>query len=176
MEDKITTRELVIMGVLTAIVFVAQVAMGFLPNIELVTLLFIVYTLIFGKKVFLMIYAFVFLEGIVYGFGLWWVNYMYVWSMQAIITLLFRKQTSVVFWSILSGIYGLTFGALCAIPYFFMGGASAAFAYWVSGVAYDIPHCIGNVVLCLVMYKPLLYVLRQAMKINMSSARKITSS
>ncbi len=44
------TRELVVMGVLTAVVFVAQVAMGFLPNIELVTLLFILYTLAFGKK------------------------------------------------------------------------------------------------------------------------------
>ena len=52
------------MGVLTAVVFVAQVAMGFLPNIELVTLLFILYTLAFGKKVFLMIYVFVLLEGI----------------------------------------------------------------------------------------------------------------
>ena len=69
------TRELVVMGVLTAVVFVAQVAMGFLPNIELVTLLFILYTLAFGKKVFLMIYVFVLLEGIFYGFGLWWLNY-----------------------------------------------------------------------------------------------------
>ena len=63
------TRELVVMGVLTAIVFVAQVALGFLPNIEVVTLLFILYTLVFGKKVFFMIYAFALLEGVFYGFG-----------------------------------------------------------------------------------------------------------
>lgn len=162
------TRELAIMGVLTAIVFIAQVAMGFLPNIEAVTLLFILYTLTFGKKVFLMIYVFVFLEGIFYGFGLWWVNYLYVWTVQSIITLCFRKQTSVVFWSILSGFYGLTFGALCSIPYFFMGGPSSAFAYWVSGVIYDIPHCIGNVVLCLLLFTPLRSLLQKAVpgKIN----------
>ena len=157
------TRELVVMGVLTAIVFVAQVALGFLPNIEVVTLLFILYTLVFGKKVFFMIYAFALLEGVFYGFGMWWINYMYVWSLQALVTLLFRKQTSVWFWSILSGFYGITFGALCAIPYFFVGGPSAAFSYWVSGIAYDIPHCIGNFVLCLVLYKPLRYVVERSL-------------
>lgn len=66
------------MGFLTAVVFAAQVVMGFLPNIELVTLLFILYTLVLGKKVFLIIYVFVFLEGFFYGFGLWWINYLYV--------------------------------------------------------------------------------------------------
>ena len=42
------------MGLLTAIVFAVQVALGFLPNIELVTLLFILYTLFLGKKYFLL--------------------------------------------------------------------------------------------------------------------------
>ena len=157
------TRELVVMGVLTAIVFVGQIAMGFLPNIEVVTLLFIIYTLVFGKKVFFMIYAFAILEGFFYGFGMWWINYMYVWSIQAVITLLFRKQDSVVFWSILSGFYGISFGALCAIPYLFMGGISAAFAYWVAGVAYDITHCIGNVIICLVLYKPLRKIIEHSL-------------
>ncbi|HIR92452.1 MAG TPA: hypothetical protein IAB98_03390 [Candidatus Egerieimonas intestinavium] len=158
------TRELVLFGALTAVVFVAQVLMGFLPNLELVTLLLLLYTVMFGRKVFFIIYVFVLLEGFFYGFGLWWINYLYVWSVQALITLIFRKQDSVVFWSILSGFYGITFGALCAIPYFFMGGASSAFAYWVSGVAYDIPHCIGNVLLCLLLYRPLRQLLEQAVK------------
>lgn len=157
------TWEIVVMGVLTAVVFTAQVAMGFLPNIELVTLLFILYTLVLGRKVFLIIYVFVFLEGIFYGFGLWWVNYLYVWTVQSIVTLMLRKQTSVFFWSILSGFYGISFGALCAIPYFFMGGPSSAFAYWVSGIAYDIPHCIGNVIVCLLLFKPLYKVLDQVL-------------
>jgi len=156
------TRELVVLGVLTAIVFAGQIAMGFLPNIEVVTLLFILYTLVLGKKVFFIIYAFALLEGFFYGFGMWWLNYMYVWSVQALVTLLFRKQTSVLFWGILSGFYGMTFGALCAIPYFFMGGPSAAFAYWVSGVPYDITHCLGNLVICLVLYKPVRSVLERS--------------
>lgn len=164
------TRELVIMGVLTAIVFLGQVVWSFLPNVELVTLLFIIYALVFGKKVFPMIYVFVLLEGIFYGFGLWWVNYLYVWTVQACITLAFRKEKSVIFWSILSGIYGITFGALCAIPYFFMGGPSSAFAYWVSGVAFDVPHCIANVILCLVLFKPVKTIIEKSLKGDYAAA------
>ena len=86
------TREIVTMGILSAILLAAQVSLGFLPNIELVTLLLIVYTLVLKKKVFFVIYVFVLLEGMIYGLGLWWINYLYVWSVQAVITLLFRKK------------------------------------------------------------------------------------
>ena len=144
-------RELVIMGILAGAALVGQVALGFLPNIEVVTLLFIVYTLVFGKKVFFIIYTFVMLEGLLYGFGLWWVNYLYVWSIQVLVTLCFRKQTSVVFWSILSGFYGISFGALCAVLYLFIGGPKTA-------------HCIGNVVLCLILYRPIRSVLERSVR------------
>ena len=46
------TREIVIYGILSAVLLAAQVSLGFLPNIELVTLLLIVYTLVLKKKVF----------------------------------------------------------------------------------------------------------------------------
>lgn len=158
------TMEIVTMGILSAILLAAQVSLGFLPNIELVTLLLIVYTLVLKKKVFFVIYVFVLLEGMIYGFGLWWINYLYVWSVQAVITLLFRKNDSVWFWSILSGIYGITFGALCTIPYFAVSGVSGALAYWTSGLLFDIIHCISNVVVCLVLFRPVRYILNRCVK------------
>lgn len=157
----LNTKEIALMGILSALLIIGQVALGFLPNIEVVTLLVIAYTLVFGKKVFFIIYIFVLVEGLIYGFGLWWINYLYVWSVQAAVTLFFRKQKSVLFWSILSGFFGITFGALCALPYFAIGGPQAAFAYWISGLAYDISHCIGNVVVCLVLFKPVLSILKR---------------
>ena len=155
-------KEIVIMGMMTAASFASQIAMSFLPNIEIVTLLFILYTLLLGKKVFLVIYAFVLLEGIFYGFGLWWLNYLYIWTILAIVVLIFRNQQSVWFWSIVSGFYGLSYGALCSIIYHFIGGINTAFAYWVSGLGFDVIHCIGNVVVCLILYKPLRYVLEKS--------------
>ena len=50
------TREIVIYGILSAVLLAAQVSLGFLPNIEIVTLLILVYTLVFRKKVFLIFY------------------------------------------------------------------------------------------------------------------------
>ena len=155
-------KEIVIMGMMTAVAFASQIAMSFLPNIEIVTLLFILYTLVLGKKVFLVIYAFVLLEGIFYGFGLWWLNYLYIWAILAIVVLIFRKQESVWFWSVISGFYGLAYGALCAVIYLFIGGVNTAFAYWVSGLGFDVTHCVGNVVVCLILYKPLRYVLEKS--------------
>ena len=137
-------KETALLALLSAILLIGQIALGFLPNIEVVTLLIMVYSIVFRKKVFFIIYVFVLADGLVYG------------------NLLFRKQKSVVFWSILSGFYVITFGALCSLPYFAIGGPSAAFAYWVSGLAYDIPHCIGNVALCLVLFRPLVYILRKS--------------
>ena len=64
-------KELVSMGFLSAILLIGQVGMSYLPNIEIVSLLIYIYTQVYHKKVFFIIYVFVFLEGCIYGFGLW---------------------------------------------------------------------------------------------------------
>ncbi|MGM9916185.1 hypothetical protein [Anaerotignum sp.] len=115
------------MGVLTALLFTGQVVMSFLPNLEIVSLLIILYTIFFGKKVFWMIYGFVFLEGFLYGFGMWWFQYLYIWSILAMVVLLLRNNTSALFWSIISGFFGLSFGALCTLPYLITGAPQRLF-------------------------------------------------
>ena len=163
--ERSTARSLAWMGLLTALLFAGQVVMSFLPNLEIVSLLIILYTIFFGKKVFWMIYGFVLLEGFLYGFGMWWFQYLYLWSILAVVALFFRSNTSPLFWSILSGFFGLSFGALCTLPYLIAGSPAAAFSYWVSGLWFDLIHCIGNVVLCLVLFKPLYALLQKAFPI-----------
>ncbi len=152
---------IVTLGFLSAILLVGQLGMAFLPNIEPVTTLIILYTLIYKKQVFPVIYTFVLLEGLVFGFGIWWVSYLYIWSILALIVLSLRKITSVILWAVVSGAFGLLFGALCAIPYLISGGPGAAFAYWTAGIPYDILHCAGNFVLTLTLYRPLLHLLKK---------------
>lgn len=152
---------LVTMAALSAILLVGQLGMSFLPNIEPVSTLIILYTLTYKKQVFPMIYTFVLLEGIIFGFGIWWVSYLYIWSILALIVLLLRKMDSVLLWAVVSGAFGLLFGALCAIPYLISGGPYAAFSYWSAGIPYDVLHCAGNFVLTFVLYKPLSNLLRR---------------
>ena len=150
-----TIRDIAIMGVMIAILEAAKQALAFLPNIELVTLLLILYTLFLGGKVFYVIFAYVLIEGCLYGFGIWWFEYLYVWPLLALFAWLFRRQDSVWFWSIFSGAYGLLFGALCALTQLVIGGPKSAFAWWVSGIPYDIVHGISNFVLCIILFRPL---------------------
>lgn len=160
------TPSVALMGILTALLLAAQVALSFLPNVEIITLLILLYTLFFGKWVFWMIYGFVFLEGFLYGFGLWWFQYLYIWSLWALLVLLLRKNTSLFFWSILCGFYGLSFGALCTLPYLFAGGPAAAFSYWISGLGFDLIHCMGNVVLCLLLFRPLSHLMKELLRMQ----------
>ncbi|MDO4275152.1 MAG: hypothetical protein Q4D16_15900 [Eubacteriales bacterium] len=150
----------VTMGLLSTILLLGQIGIAALPNIEPVTLLVIIYTLVYGKKVFYIIYTFVFMEGLVYGFGIWWVSYLYIWSILALIVLLMKKNESIVIWTVLAGAYGLCFGFLCAFPYFISGGPGAGLAYWIAGIPYDITHCIGNVVITAILFKPVYKVLK----------------
>ena len=85
------SRRLAVDGLLTALLFVSQVAIGYLPNIELVSLFVITYTLVLGKRVIPILTAFTLLEGILYGFGIWWVSYLYLWPVLAGLTWVLRK-------------------------------------------------------------------------------------
>lgn len=149
------TKDIVLMGMLGTLLFIFQVALGFLPNIELVSLFVILYTIKFGKKSIFSIYVFALLEGLLYGFGIWWIMYLYVWTILALVTLLFRKNQSIIFWAIIAALFGLSFGALCSIPYLFIGGFAAGLAYWIGGIPFDITHSIANFMVVLVLFKPL---------------------
>ncbi|WP_349946802.1 hypothetical protein ABFV83_00310 [Lacrimispora sp. BS-2] len=152
-----TTRELVLDALLSALLFVSQVSLSWLPNIELVSLLLILYTLVFRKHVWLILYVFVVLEGLVYGFGLWWFSYLYVWPiLPAAVFLIYKNKTPKTFGiSLVSGIFGMLFGLFCSGFYFLAGGPGAALTWWAAGIPYDIIHGTGNFFLSLILFQPL---------------------
>lgn len=152
---KKSLRELVLLSLLAAMMLATQVALSALPNIHLVGVFVILAALLFGWKSLFSVYIFVLLEGLIYGFGMWFVNYLYVWTILACVAIIFRFQRSRIFWTAVAGIFGLLFGALCAIPYYFVGGWAAAFSYWVAGIPFDLIHCVSNAVLAFVLLQPL---------------------
>jgi energy-coupling factor transport system substrate-specific component len=157
--SKNATKNIVIFALCAAIMFVQQIVLAGLPNIELVSLLVIVFATTFRYKSLYIIYVFTILEGIFYGFHIWWISYLYVWTILALITILLCKLQSPVIWAVVSGTFGLFFGALCAVPYLFIGGPAMAVAYWVSGIPFDLIHCVSNFFLCLILWKPLIKII-----------------
>ncbi len=148
-------REAALYGVLGALLIVVQVALAPLPNVELVSLLVMVYSVTIGYKALLPVYLFVLVEGLLYGFGLWFVNYCYVWAVLVLVAYALRRHTGVIVWCLVSAFFGLGFGALCALPYFFIGGPASAFAYWLSGIPFDVIHCLGNGLVAALLFRPL---------------------
>ena len=164
MTSKLTLRELVTLSLLGALLFVVQVVFGFLPNIELVSLLVILYTRVYGWKVLYPIYLFVALEGMFYGITTWFIHYLYIWTILAIVTMIFRRVEMPAAWVLINTAFGFSFGALCAIAYLFMGGPSVAIAYWIHGILYDLLHAVGNCITAIVLYKPLHHLLLRLQK------------
>lgn len=154
MGARITTRRLVTMALLGAILVGLQVAMAALPNIEAVSLLVMVYTVVFGGGVAYILAVFVVLEMLVWGVSTWVINYLYVWAVLAVLAWLLRRMESPVGWALLSGGFGLAFGALCALVYLPVGGLPMFLSTWVVGIPFDLLHCAGNFVIALVLFKP----------------------
>lgn len=152
---KLTVKEAVLISLLAALLFVSQVGLAFLPNIEVVSLLIILYTMFFKKKTLYIIYIFVLLEGLLYGFGIWWIMYLYVWTLLWGLTMLLKNEKSPVIWAFISGFYGLSFGTLCSVPYFFTGGVHMAVSWIISGLIMDIVHGVGNFFVTLLLFQPL---------------------
>ena len=156
-----TTKEIATIGIMAAMLEAVKIILQPIPNVELVTLFIILFTLYLGPKTFVAIWAFVGLECVVYGFGLWTVMYIYIWPILALLTLLFRHEDSKWPFVILSTLFGMAFGALCSIPYFFIGGIYTAVTWWVAGIPYDILHGLANFVIAFVLFDPLNKLLRR---------------
>lgn len=152
---KLSLAEVALFGILGGLTFAAKVAMAGLPNIEPVSLMVMLFAVTFGKKALYPIYVYILLEFVLYGFNLWSINYLYIWLVLAIAAYLLRGMTHPLGWALLSGVFGLLFGALCAPVYLFTGGLAFAVSWWINGIPFDLLHCAGNFFIALVLFVPL---------------------
>ena len=114
-----------------------------------------IFAVVFGAKGLYPMYVYVLMEFLFFGFGLWNINYLYVWLVLLVAAWLLRKMESPVGWAVLSGSFGLCFGALCGIVDVFIGGWGYALTKWMAGLNFDLMHCAGNFFIALLLFKPL---------------------
>ena len=155
MKSKLTIGEICLFGVVGALTFAAKYAMSALPNIEPVSLMVMLFAVTFGIKALFPLYLYVAMEILFFGLGLWNINYLYIWAILALAAYGLRKMEHPLGWAVLSGGFGLLFGALCAPVDAVIGGFSYAGAKWVSGIPFDLAHCIGNFVIALLLFVPM---------------------
>lgn len=152
---KLQVREITLFGILGAMTFAAKYVMSGLPNIEPVSLMVMVFGAVFGKKAVYPVSLYVLMEILFYGLGTWNIMYLYIWGILAFCAYCLRRMEQPLGWALLSGAFGLLFGAFCAPVDVVIGGMGYAVSKWISGIPFDIAHCIGNFVIALVLFRPI---------------------
>lgn len=166
-DNGLAVRRIVYIAVMTAIMEAAKIALNPVPNVELITLLVIVFTKQFGWKMTLpAVLIFAFIECTYWGFGTWSIVYFYMWPLLVLLTHLNRNAESSWNYTVLSAAFGLTFGAFCALVILAAAGLKAAFAWWIAGIPYDLVHGISNFIICLLLFKPLNNALEALKRVN----------
>ncbi len=156
--------EVLVLTLLGVLMYVSQIVMAALPNIEIVSLLIIVTVHKFGVKALASVYVFVMCEIMTYGLSMWVINYLYVWAVLCIVVCFIRKIGNTCVYTLVATLFGLAFGTLCSIPYFFIGGISMGVSNIVSGISFDLLHCGGNFITTLLLSKPLIKAMDKAIK------------
>ncbi len=145
-----TVLEMVVFAMLGTLMFASKIIMEILPNIHLLGMFTMVFTLVFRKKALLPIYVYVFLNGLYAGFSMWWIPYLYIWTILWAVTMLLPreipKKAAVIVYPIICGLHGFAFGALYAPAQAVMFGFSfeQTIAWIIAGLPWDAVHAIGN--------------------------------
>lgn len=157
--------------------FDLKMVVAFLPNIEPVTAMTIALTAALGPWAFISVYTYVFCELAIFGMGIWNIMYLYVWAVLALLVWVLRRpvtaldnrfkvkgilMTSV--FTVIAALFGISFGILCSIPYIFAFGREYAIAWVMSGIGFDVMHCVGNAVSTAVLFFPIYWVLKKGKK------------
>ena len=141
---------------MAAVLEVSKTALSAVPGIELVSLLVLIYTEVFSTgKTLLSIYIFCFLETLIYGFGTWTISYLYVWDVLVLMTKAIRHTEGKGMRVFINTLFGLCFGALCAVTTLFIAGPRGALSWWIAGIPWDLAHAAGNFATAFFLYQPL---------------------
>lgn len=142
--------DICIFSMLGALMFCSKVVMEFLPNVHLLGMLTMVYTLVYRHRALIPIYLYVLLNGIYAGFNMWWIPYLYIWTILWGVTMLLPrnmpKKVGAVVYPIVCALHGLAFGTLYAPAQAIMFGLSfkQTLAWIVAGLPWDLVHMAGD--------------------------------
>ena len=139
-----------VFAMLGALMLCSKKIMEVLPNIHLVGMFTMVFTLTFRWKALIPIYVYVFLDGLLLGFNVWWIPYLYIWTVLWAITMLLPKRMPrwlcIAVYPAVCSLHGFAFGILYAPAQalFFKLDFPETIAWIASGALFDIIHGISN--------------------------------
>lgn len=162
---KLTTKEITIFGMLGAIMYISKFVMELFPNIHLIGVFTVAFTVVYKKKALYPIYTYVILNGVFCGFATWWIPYLYLWTVLWGIVMLLPKnmppKVKPVVYMMVCSAHGFLFGALYAPAQALIYGLNfkSMVAWVIAGLPWDFIHGISNF-FCGMLIMPIIAVLK----------------
>lgn len=150
------TRELVVFAMLGALMFSSKIILEFLPNIHMLALFTIVFTVVYGARGLIPIYIYAAILTVYYGFQPWLLIHYYVWLVLWCITMPIpvnmNKKIAVPVYVALGAFHGVVYGFLCALTqvpiYYNTFSVVTVLAYTATGIKWDLIQAAGNAAMC----------------------------
>lgn len=166
---KLNIRETAVFALLGALMYASKVIMEILPNVHLLGVFVVSITVAYRKKALYPIYIYVFLNGLFSGFSLWWIPYLYIWTLLWGAVMLLPKNIPskarpIIYMSVCA-LHGFLFGTLYAPAQAIMFGLDfkATMAWIAAGLPWDFVHGVSNF-FCGILICPIISVLKNSEK------------
>lgn len=159
-------REVAVFGMLGALMYVSKVIMEIAPNVHLLGVFTIAFTVVYRKKALYPIYTYVILNGIFTGFATWWLSYLYIWTVLWAVTMLLPKnmpkKIRPIVYMLVNACHGFLFGTLYAPAQALLFGLSfqGMIAWIIAGLPWDMIHGVSNF-FCGTLIVPIILLLRR---------------
>ena len=161
---KLTIREMAVFAMLGALMYASKMIMEVAPNVHLLGVFTIAFTVVYRKKALYPIYTYGLLNGIFCGFATWWIPYLYLWAVLWGATMLIPKRIPEklrpLVYMLLCAAHGFLFGTLYAPVQALLYGLSfqKMVAWIISGLPWDFVHGVSNF-FCGVLIVPIIKIL-----------------
>lgn len=149
-KSALSVKETVLFAVFGTLMFCSKLIMEALPNIHLLGMFTILFTIVFRKKALIPIYVYAFICGLYAGFSTWWVPHLYIWTVLWGMTMLLPKRmpktVACIVYPVVCCLHGLLYGVLYAPAQALFFGLSfkSTVAWVIAGFPFDLMHGIGN--------------------------------
>lgn len=163
------TKKVVLIALFGALLSTLKLLLSFLPNIEIITLLIVAFTYVFGIALSMgATLVFCLLEILIWGFNpSWLISYLLHWPTVVMVSFLLKKSkiNRPVFIAITLSVITALFGIQSTFIYMLTGGGIKAnffdrfIALYLSGIKFYIVHIASCFVSILFGFKPFIQML-----------------
>lgn len=146
--------------------YASKLIMELVPNVHLLGVFTIAFTVVYRKKALYPIYVYVLLNGIFCGFATWWIPYLYLWTVLWGVTMLLPKKMpkkiQPLVYMVVCSLHGFLFGTLYAPAQALLFGLSfdGMIAWIIAGFPWDCIHGVSNF-FCGLLIIPIISILRR---------------